>query len=66
MVLYDDDSNTILTEGAKSRTGTELATTYNNLYKRLTKSGIVPVIQRLDYEVSKILIGAIDEKELTY
>ena len=66
MVLYNYDSNAILAEGCKTRTATELTETYDKLYNRLTRSGIVPVIQRIDNEVSKILIEAIEEKKLKY
>ena len=66
MVLYNYDSNTILAEGAKSRTRKELTSTYDILYKRLTESGTVPVIQRLDNKVSQILFDAIEENKLTY
>ena len=66
MVLYNYDSNAILAEGAKQRTGTELTATYDKLYKRLTKAGIIHIIQRLDNEVSQIMITAIEEKKLTY
>ena len=45
MVLYNYDFNTILAEGCKARTATELTATCNILYNRLTKTGIVPVIQ---------------------
>ena len=53
MILYNYDSNAILAEGCKSKTGTELTATYDILYKGLTKAGIVPVIQTIDNEVSK-------------
>ena len=66
MVLYNYDSNAILAEGCKTRTATELTETYNKLYNRLTRSGIVPVIQRIDNEVSKILIESIESKKLKY
>ena len=66
MVLYNYDSNAILAEGCKSRTGTELTATNNKLYQRLIKAGIVPVIQRIDNEVSKILIESIESKKLAY
>ena len=64
MVLYNCDSNAILAEGCKSRTGTDLTATYNKLYQRLIKAGIVPVIQRIDNEVSKILMESIESKKL--
>ena len=66
MILYNYDSNDILTEGCKSGTETELSAAYDKLYNQLTKTGIVPVIQRIDNEVSKILIESIEEKKLAY
>ena len=51
MVLYNYDSNAILAEGCESRTATELTATYNILYNRLTKTGVVLVIQKIDNEV---------------
>ena len=66
MVLYNYDSNAILAKGCKSQTGTELTATYDKLYQRLIKAGIVPVIQRIDNEVSKILIELIESKKLAY
>ena len=66
MILYNYDSNAILAEGCKSRTGTELTATCDKLYQRLIKAGIVPVIQRIDNEVSKILIESIESKKLAY
>ena len=53
MVLYNYDSNAILAEGCKSRSETDLKKAYDKCYNRLTKAGIVPVIQRIDNEVSK-------------
>lgn len=40
------------------------ASAFNKMYTRLIRAGIVPEIQRLDNEVSKIMIGATLEKEL--
>ena len=66
MVLYNYDSNAILAECCKTRTVTDLIETYNILYEQLKKAGIVPVIQRIDNEVSKILIESIEEKNIQY
>lgn len=66
MVLYNYDSNAILAEGCKSRAATDLEATYDKLYNRLTKAGIVPVMQRIDNEVSKVLIESIEAKGLKY
>ena len=59
MVLYNYDSNAILAEGCKDRTAIELTALYDKLYTRLTKAGIVPVMQRIDNEVSTIFIESI-------
>ena len=66
MVLYNYDSNAILTEGCKERTATGLTAKYDKLYNRLTKVGVVPVMQRIDNEVSTILIESIKEMGLKY
>ena len=66
MVLYNYDSNAILATACKSRTGPDLVAAYDELHKRLIKAGIVPVIQRLDNEVSESLIEAIESKGLDY
>ena len=55
MVLYNYDFNTISAEGCKERTATELTATYDILYNKLTKAGVVPVMQQIDNEVSEIL-----------
>ena len=66
MVLYNYDSNAILAEPCKQRTGEALAETYKILHQRLVKSGVVPILQRLDNEASKIMIRAIEERKLEY
>ena len=66
IVLYKYESNAILPNGCNSRTTKELTATYDILYNILTKAGIVPVIQRIDNEVLKILIESIQEKKLKY
>ena len=64
MVLYNYDSNAILAEGCRSRTATDLETAYDKLYNRLTKAGIVPVMQQIDNEVSQILNESIETKDI--
>ena len=56
MELYNYDSNVILAEGCKERIATELTATYDKLYDRLTKAGVIPVMHRIDNEVSTIMI----------
>ena len=66
MVLYNYDSNVILAQPCRSRTGLELTETYNKVYKWFIKAGVVPVIQQLDNKVSGRLIESIEEKNLDY
>jgi hypothetical protein len=60
MVLYNYDSNGILATTIKSRKAPDLVTAYNELHQQLLDGGIKPVLQRLDNEISKVLIKAID------
>jgi hypothetical protein len=48
MVVYDYDSNAILTEPLTSRTEMELLRAYTKLHTFLTKRGLKPVLQKLD------------------
>ena len=66
MVLYNYYSSVILAESYKERTAIELTVTYDILYNRLTKAGVIPVMQQIDNEVSKIMIESIEEKNLKY
>ena len=50
MVLYDYDSNAILAEPMKSRTGDELTRVYTKLHTYLTERGHRPRLQKLDNE----------------
>ena len=44
MILYNYDSNGILSTGAKGQTGPTLLTAYEILYNRLVAAGIKPVL----------------------
>ena len=66
MILYSYDSNAILAEPARGRTGKDLVDAYKELYDRLVKAGVQPVIQRIDNEVSQILIETIEQRGLKY
>ena len=66
MVLYNYDSNIILEAPSKTRKHLDLVEAYDKMYKILISAGVVPVIQRLDNEVSKLLIESIKEKKLQY
>jgi hypothetical protein len=66
MVLYNYDSNGILAKTMKSRKAPELVAAYNELHQQLLDGGIKPVLQRLDNEVSKVLIQAIKDKGINF
>jgi hypothetical protein len=46
----------------KSRKAPDLVVAYNKLHQQLLDGGIKPVLQRLDNEISKVLIQAIKDK----
>jgi hypothetical protein len=50
MVLYDYDSNTILTKPLKSRSKAEMIQGYSNLHDLLSNRGLKPVLQKPDNE----------------
>jgi hypothetical protein len=50
MVLYDYDSNSILTEPLKSRSETKMVRGYSKLHDFLTDRGLKPLLQKLNYE----------------
>ena len=45
-------NNTILTTGIKSRRSKDLVKRYNEHYKEILLSGIIPVLNRMDNEVN--------------
>jgi hypothetical protein len=66
MVLYNYDSNGIIATTMKSRKAPDLVAAYNKLHQQLLDGGIKPVLQRLDNEVSKVLIQAIKDKGIDF
>jgi hypothetical protein len=65
MVLYNYDSNAILATTMKSRTP-DLVAAYNELHQQLLDGGVKPILQRLDNEISRVLIKAITDKGIDY
>ena len=55
MIMYDYDSNAILTEGITSRGKVELLRAYTLLFQRLQQAGQKPQIHRMDNEVSDVV-----------
>jgi hypothetical protein len=66
MVMYNYDANVILAEPMKSRKADDLVAAYNVMHQQLIDSGVKSVLQRLDNEISKVLIKAIKDKGIDY
>jgi hypothetical protein len=66
MVMYDYDSNAILTEGITSRSKTELLRAYKVLLHRLHAAGIKPRLQRMDNEASGIFKEFLQAQNIDY
>ena len=52
---YDYDSNTIHAEPMKTKTGTELMTTYQSIQNLLSERGLTPKLHLLDNECPQVL-----------
>ena len=66
LVLYDYDSNAILAEPMKTRTGQEHKRAYEHLHQYLVKRGLRPQLQRLDNEASDLLKEYMGTEQVTY
>jgi hypothetical protein len=66
MVLYDYDSNSILTEGITSRGQVELLCAYTVLINRLKKAGLTPKLQHLDNKASGIVKNFMTTQQIDY
>ena len=66
MVLYDYDSNAILTEPMTSKTGPEMIRAYTKLHDRLVASGLKPRLQWLDNEASAGLKQFLNEQDIKF
>ena len=65
-VLYDYDSNAILVEPIKSRTGPEIIKAYGVLLHRLQRAGVKPKLQKLDNEASNALREYITDSNINF
>ena len=65
-VLYDFDSNAILAEPIKNRTGSSLVKAFNKLTDLLISKGLKPTFQVLDNEASQELKTAITNKKIVF
>ena len=66
LVLYDYDSNSILTEAMKNRSDTKHLQAYNKLHQYLVDQGFRPQLQKLDNEASTALKHTIREKGIDF
>jgi hypothetical protein len=66
LVLYDYDSNSILVEALRSRTGPCILAGYQVLHARLVAAGLRPQLQRLDNECSDALKRFLVAEEIDY
>jgi hypothetical protein len=66
MVIYDYDSNAILTEPLTSRTEMELLRAYTKIHSFLTERGLKPVMQKLDNEAPGKLQTFMQQKDVSF
>ena len=66
LVLYDFDSNAILTKPMRRRTGPEHLTAYQFATKTLVDRGLRPWLQRLDNEASEALKEHITSNDVDF
>jgi hypothetical protein len=66
MVVYDYDSNAILTEPLTSRTEMELLRAYTKIHTFLTERGLKPVLQKLDNEAPGKLQTFMQQKDVSF
>ena len=66
LVIYDYDSNAILVEVLKSRSGTDIKNAYMSIYTKLASRGCAPRTFILDNEISSELTQAFTKKKIKY
>jgi hypothetical protein len=66
LVVYDYDSNAILSEPMKRRTDAEMLRAYGVIYDVLVSRGMRPKLQRLDNEASAALKQFIQDYDVDY
>lgn len=66
LVLYDYDTNAILTEPLKNRTGNEILRAYQKLHTYLTSRGFKPCTHWLDNEASDALKQFNKQEQVTF
>ena len=66
MVVYDYDSNSILVEPMRSRTGPCILAAFQVIHVRLVTAGLRPMLQRLDNECSAALKTFLRDEQIDY
>ena len=66
MIVYDYDSNAILVEPMRSRTGPCILATFQLIHARLVAAGLRPQLQRLDNECSEALKTFLRDENIDY
>jgi hypothetical protein len=66
LVIYDYDTNNILTEPMKSRGDQEMVIAYNKLIQELVDHGFKPPLQRLGNECSSALRSLLNQHDIQF
>jgi hypothetical protein len=66
LVVYDYDTNNVLTELMKSRGDQEMVRAYNKLIQELVDHGLKPRLQLLDNECSSALRSLLNQHEIQF
>ena len=66
LILYDNDSNSILAEPMRNRTGQCILLAYKAVHARLVAAGLRPQLQRLDNECSDALKDFLTAETVDY
>jgi hypothetical protein len=66
MILYDYDSNAILTQPIKDRTAPELLKAFQIMEQELVARGLKPKLMKLDNEASKLLKTYLHQQNITF
>ena len=66
LITYDFDSNAILAEPLKNRTGLEIKRAWTLTYTKLPTRGSIPKLYILDNEISSSLKSALKKHNCTY
>ena len=66
VIVYDYVSNFIFVQPFQNRTASCLLAAYQKLHQRLCQAGLLPKLQRLDYECSTLLKDFLDAEDIDF